>query len=464
VTQEALRRFRETATAWLPYIEWASIVAVGVKSPEGLVLLCGRIRLLRADAGHEAELHVETEHLVARRQFVHCSPETAAHLVDEAIQGRVAFENLSSVFFLRGATIGLHAYPIRPLGLTADVRLPTCRVTGGHKFAPLESIGGIEPADWELRGNDPPYHGLDDLMIALGLPTSGAMGDLAQLEVQVVPPAIIVGDLCAIRSGRADVRIWASPKLRREDVSVSVKGFPREGRPATARTLDFVRSVHAEGQTYDHLQFEGDAGDDSALRVFLRVNATAVNQFWIADPSRRLHASLVTAEVFDESLAALDQHLSNTRGDQAERFEWAVGDLLYLLGFRVLRLGKGTPITDGPDMLALTVSGHVAVVECTVGHPDNKDKVAKVLQRAARVRDKLNKSGFPETRVLPIIATQLPREELRDAHADSLRRGALIVDKEALTDLRQRVKFPQNSDQLFNEGVSAVSPRDGVQG
>jgi hypothetical protein len=182
----------------------------------------------------------------------------------------------------------------------------------------------------------------------------------------------------------------------------------------------------------------------------------AVNQWWIADASRRLHSPLVVAEVFDESLTLLDQYLFSVRGDQADRFEWAVGQFLHLLGFRVMRLGKGTPIGDGPDMIGMSANGHCAIVECTVGHPDNKDKVAKTLQRAARVRERLNSSGFPLTKVLPVIVTPLARDEFREAYGDSLRKGALILDQQALKSLRQRVPLPQNSDQLLDEGMSAI--------
>jgi hypothetical protein len=248
-----------------------------------------------------------------------------------------------------------------------------------------------------------------------------------------------------------------------EDVSVSVKGFPRAGAVATARKLDYERSERLEGRAYDTMKFAGDVGDHPAVRVFLTVKGLAVNQFWIDDPSRRLYAALVGAEAFDESLNALDEHLFNSPNYQAERFEWAVGGLLYLLGFRILRLGKGTPIEDGPDLLALTPQGHIAAVECTLGHPDNKDKVAKVLQRTARVREKLTKSGFPANKVLPVVVTSMPRQELHDARADSRRRGVLLLDKESLTDLRQRAKFPQDPDQILTEAISALSGRDSVQ-
>jgi hypothetical protein len=96
VAEEALRRFREITNAWLPYIESASIVAVAVKSPEGLNLVSGRVQLFRSDVEHPPDLHVETEHILGRRQFVACAGESAAELVDEVIGGRVAFQNPSS--------------------------------------------------------------------------------------------------------------------------------------------------------------------------------------------------------------------------------------------------------------------------------------------------------------------------------------------------------------------------------
>lgn len=463
ITDAALRRFLETVDAWTPYVEWVSIVAVGVKSADGLKLISGRVNLLRAgaDLEHPPDLQVETEHILGRRQLVACSGDAVRQRVDNAISGRLTFDRPVSTFELR--TVNLNPFPIRPFGITADIRLPTCRITGDNRFAALQPVGGLETADWELRANDPPYHGLDDLMSAIGLPMSNAMENLGQLEVMIVPPAIILSDCGAIRNRMAEVFVWGSPSLRVEDLSVSVKAFPGAGAVNIARPLHYQGIARLENRAYDTMKFVGDVGDDVAVRVFLTIKGLAVNQLWIDDPSQRLHASLVAAEVFDKELGALDQYLLRGRNDQAERFEWAVGTLLYLLGFRILRLGKGTPIEDGPDLLAITPGGHVAVVECTLGHPDNKDKVAKVLQRSARAREELNKTGFPASKVLPVVATPMPHEELQDAHADCRRRGALLVDREALTDLRRRAKFAQNPDQIFGEGISALSGRDATQ-
>lgn len=451
-----LEQFQTISAAWLPYVEWASVVAVGVKSQESLQLIAGRANLYRGGAVPEPEFTVETEHIFALRRFIACSPDCGRAFIDEANRGRLVLQGTALPFELRGAELRIFAHPIRMPGIVGDVRVPACTVVCDHKFAALHPVGGLESADWELRGHDPPYYGLDEVLISLGLPAAAAMGDFARLDVAMAPPAIIVPDGSNIRDGKASVQVAASARLQPENVRVSVKGFPRAAGSGEPRVLTFASRERVKEGTEELWLFEGHIGDESTARAFLVVNGLAVNQFWITDPSRRMHAAIAATEAFDDALALLDQHLLNARGDQAERFEWAVGVLLTLLGFRVIRLGKGTPITDGPDLLAMTVTGQVCVVECTLGHPDNKDKVAKVIQRAARVRERLNKSGFGSP-VLQVVATPLSKSELRDASAEALRRGVLVLGRETLADLRQRANFPADPDRIFNEGIAALS-------
>ena len=61
------------------------------------------------------------------------------------------------------------------------------------------------------------------------------------------------------------------------------------------------------------------------------------------------------------------------------------------------------------------------------------------------------------TKVLPIVATPLPRAELSDATSDALRRGVLVLDAEALASLRQQVTYPPDSDRRFNEAIAALT-------
>jgi hypothetical protein len=442
-------------SVWSPYIEWISVSLVGVKLPDRLHLLCGRVHFYRAGASPEAEVSVKTEHLLARRYTIPCTPEIASKVLDEALSGQVVLDG--RVFDLRCAQLVRLTFPERAPGFTGDARIPGCRIAGEPVREVLEKIGGQEAAEWELRGHSDPYYGLDQLLASLGLPVTAAVGDLTRLDVAIVPPVIIMGDQSTIRAGRAEVTLTASPRLDTGDISVNVRSFSPGRVLGNARTLEFVsRAPHGDAGD-DVLVFAGDVGEETLVHVFLSAKGFAANQFWITDQARRLHGHIAVAEVFDESLATLDRYLKNARGDQADLFEWAIATLATLLGFRVLWLGKGTPLTDGPDLLALTTTGNVLVAECTVGHPDNKDKVAKVIQRAARVREKLSKSGFPVTKVLPIVATPLPRVELKDAISDAHRRGVLVLDAEALAKLRQQITFPPDSDRRFDEAMSALT-------
>jgi len=273
----------------------------------------------------------------------------------------------------------------------------------------------------------------------MGLPNCSAMGDMALLRLSVVPPAIIEANISAISKGRAKICVWGAPNLSPGDVAVKVRGLAKDGKQGSCVPLSIDAIVPVEGKSYTVMEFGGDVGKEAVVQAFLNVGGLAIQQLWIGDPDRRLHIAQPIAESFDENLAVFDAQLFSTRNDQSERFEWAVGTLLFLLGFKLMPLGKSSPLTDGPDIVAVTPNGNVAVVECTIQLPGNKDKVGKVLQRAARVREQMAKSGFVGGTTLPVVVTRVPREQVGDARAEVMGRGVLVLDKEDLQSLRRRI-------------------------
>jgi hypothetical protein len=448
-------RFRKTCESWLPYIEWVSVSAVALKTREGLKLFSGRVSLFRHGMEPEPGLNVDTTHLQVRKRLIRCDTKGAADFLENALQGKISIED-SCEFRLVGTSIKLLPHPIRSPGVTADIRVPTCVVIGDEKSSAIREVGGYEALDWEVRAHTPPFYSLDELLGWMGLPNCSAMGDMSLLQLSVVPPATIEGNLSAISKGRVKVCVWGAPKLPPENISLQVRGLARDGRQGSVIPLRFEATAPVVGKPYDVMEFGGDVAEEAVVQAFLNVGGLAVQQLWIGDPERRLHIAQPVAESFDENLATLDAHLFSTRNDQSERFEWAVGTLLFLLGFKLMPLGKNSPLTDGPDVVAVTPNGNVAVVECTIQLPGNKDKVGKVLQRATRVREQMAKSGFVGGTTLPVVVTRVPRDQVGDARREVTRRGVLVLDKEDLQGLRRRIIVPPNPDQLFSEGIALL--------
>lgn len=73
----------------------------------------------------------------------------------------------------------------------------------------------------------------------------------------------------------------------------------------------------------------------------------------------------------------------------------------------------------GPDTFAV-IPGEDAllVIEYTTGLLDQKDKLAKLVQRTQALRDALARTGYPATAVYSVIVSALPRKHLA-AHVNS---------------------------------------------
>ena len=141
--------------------------------------------------------------------------------------------------------------------------------------------------------------------------------------------------------------------------------------------------------------------------------------------------------------------------------------LLGMLGFSVTQHGRSQKLSDAPDIIAITPLGNVAVVECTVGLPDQDDQVAKALQRAETLRRSLLGSGWPGIQVLPVVVTPLSDAEIKGQKERAEGQGVLIGSLESLQNALTRVMIPTNADQLFNEaiaqlGTSSVSTNQSV--
>ena len=76
--------------------------------------------------------------------------------------------------------------------------------------------------------------------------------------------------------------------------------------------------------------------------------------------------------------------------DKPYAFESAVSTLLTLLGFSVANYGRIPKLQKGPDIIAVTPSGHVGIIECTIGLINENDKLAKLVQRTTLIKDEVN--------------------------------------------------------------------------
>ena len=130
--------------------------------------------------------------------------------------------------------------------------------------------------------------------------------------------------------------------------------------------------------------------------------------------------------------------------------------LMSMLGFSVTQHGRSQKLSDAPDIIAVSPAGHIAVVECTVGLPDQDDQIAKVLQRAEVIRRSLATSGWREVQVLPIIVTPLSESEIQGHKKEAESQGVVVACLENIQQTLIQVQFPVDPDRLYSEAVQRL--------
>ena len=136
--------------------------------------------------------------------------------------------------------------------------------------------------------------------------------------------------------------------------------------------------------------------------------------------------------VVDPDLRRFLQRLRPEPLHKGKEFEKAVSLLFFFLGFQVDPLYGQRGFGDAIDSLAHDpVSPVILAIECTVGPPDAKAKLSKLIARSADMRKKL-----PDSEVIPVLATATPRAALSKAEVDKAEGDDIaLLAREDLDDL-----------------------------
>lgn len=196
----------------------------------------------------------------------------------------------------------------------------------------------------------------------------------------------------------------------------------------------------------------------SVLHCIASYESIAQNHFWVADPTRFANARRVVYELADNKLEILTEFLTRTqtKGRDARDLETATAWLLWMLGFSVAHLGATARTQDAIDLVATTPNGHFAVVECTTGLLKAENKLARLVERAESVRQRLLESNNRHLRVLSVIVTSMTRAQVAADIEAAERLKVLVVTRENLEQGPTQTLAPPNADQIFEEAEQTV--------
>lgn len=334
-------------------------------------------------------------------------------------------------------------------GNQAAVRVPVLSATGGARSTSINKVFKANEFEWYLPTLDPPFVDAADLHAYYGLPSPSQNGDQLSLEISVNPP-VEFSDNSIIEKETAFIRILAAKGTNTSLVSVGIRTV---GGAAKQRRLK-VRSNQITWKEADKLlegEFAIGVADCPTVQCFLSFAGQSIQQRWILDPSRLLNPRHAMHAAYDGDHVVLRRLLFEGKKSDSREFEDGVAMVLGMLGFSVTQHGRSQKLSDAPDIMAITPQGHVAIVECTVGLPDQDDQVAKVYQRAEALRRTLSGSGWPGIRVMPVVVTSLTEGDIRLHKAPAQKQGVTILCREDIEQALLRIRLPADADQFFKQ-------------
>jgi len=171
---------------------------------------------------------------------------------------------------------------------------------------------------------------------------------------------------------------------------------------------------------------------DATATLFLLIGGKCVDCMSRPLAEAGSNVRMRTHNVVDPDLRRFVGHLQPEGWNKGKEFGEAVGLLFLFLGFHVDPLYAQSGLGDAVDSLAHDPDSSVILaIECTVGPPDAKAKLSKLIARSADLRAKL-----PGSDVIPVLATAIARTALSKAEEEKADRDDIaLLAREDLDDL-----------------------------
>lgn len=455
--EQNLEEFQRAIKSWMDCYRNVDIVYLAGKSRDINVLRYCRVVLNPGMLPNTfAQFRHESETLIFGSTTIDYSAEWLPALFkntrkgpiavgDDQLQFMLETNQTENYYFNRTTAIGTIGSPQRTPGL---------QISGGDLRRHLPTVD-FESLNWELRASNPPYDDVNELLTIVDIRRDIFSLSSPVIDVISLPPAVVATD-SSMADGKTHVHLLAGGKADVSKISLAYKVI-KKGQPirksASLAGCKWTRKgEHQEGT----LTIDTEHGE--LVHLFLKYDREAIYHWWLRDPDKYVNPYLAAYECYDEESTVLAKMLFNPRDDSIG-FEVGVALLFNMLGFGTSHFGIQKNLQKGPDIVAVIPGlDALLVIECTTGLLDQKDKLAKLVQRAQALRDALVRTGYPATAVHSVIVSALPREQLA-AHFNSAHDHRVsVVAKEQLEQWYERRISALRPEEIFDQLPGLIPP------
>lgn len=344
-----------------------------------------------------------------------------------------------------------HHHPFHQEGLQNQNRLNVLTIRGNY-ITPYVKQPDL---DWEIMASEIPYGGLQDVAYEYGVGLININNDHVNVEVVAFQVAAVSRE-SSINGDKATIAINIAADLAKEQAAIGYN-IHQDNKVIKRARLNSESMEWAEQEGYQSGKAIIDVPEGSIVQCFASYAGITQQRYWILDSSKIFNPRQAAYEAFDGKFALLKETIEGaTTKRQSRDLEAAISCLLWMLGFSVTQVDSMSKMQDAADILAVTPQGHYAVVECTTGLLKEDNKLPKLHDRAQLVKKSLQSAGHQIFEVLPVIVTTKSRDEVKPELEQAEKHGILVVAREDLSELLNRVYLFPNPDQLFNEVLKRV--------
>ena len=277
----------------------------------------------------------------------------------------------------------------------------------GHDPLELDSM---------IRGGPNAYDGLSNLVRRFCERPRGLEVQVSATIVELIAPLAVRFERESVTATQehitAALRAGADVFMEKAELvwTMDATGEPVHHGSADLRDCEWVR----EGRTL-RAQLDIPIRDrDAGATLFILIGDRCVDYVSVPLAEAGTNIRIKAHSTVDPGLERFREHLHPVRSEKAREFETAVGLLFFFLGFQVDPLAALKGLGDTVDHLAHAPgSAVVLVIECTVGTPDARGKLGRLIARSENARNQL-----PDSEVIAVLTTARPRAELSKAELD----------------------------------------------
>ncbi len=448
-----IRNFVEIASKWKHLFRSLVDIYVATRTEKGWALRYAQ-KILSPDpnlavTNSVTDFSIETAHLKAGRTVSIVSSTEVDAILKQITSGSVSSRKSDLTFQIDGNKFHAYLDLTRPPHINTLERVPFLQITTGNN----ENLFNVS-MDLELRAADQPFFDVNELFTFLSIPIDLRNAISARHDFALRSP-LWISQQSTVRDGKIYVEVMAPPSIEPAEVKLGFKvptsnGFQRFS--VLGNTLNWDDAGIWRAGKYEY------ALDDAQYaQCFLSYKGEPLYALWLIDQSKSLNYRAGIYDLFDRERTVLRELLYPKKDSQ--QLEDGVALLLGLHGFAVTKYGFGK-LKDGPDLIVDTPIGRTAVIECTTDIPDKGDKLSKLIQRTTRIRTYLSNAGHANKEVLPVLITNLPREETKADLGMLAKHGIALVCRENIENLLERLNLPSNPEQVFDEARSLVPEAD----